>query len=55
MALLAKGLSVRQCAAQLDLAPSTIDNHKSRMMRKLGVHKVAEVVRLAISEGMLCD
>jgi two-component system response regulator NreC len=55
MALLAKGLSVRQCAAQLDLAPSTIDNHKSRMMRKLGVHKVTEVVRLAISEGMLCD
>jgi DNA-binding NarL/FixJ family response regulator len=51
--LLAQGRSVGECAKLLGLARSTIDNHKSRLMRKLGVHKAAELGRRAITDGLL--
>jgi len=50
--LLARGYSVRDCAEQLQLAESTIDNHKSRLMKKLQVHKAAELTQLAIRDGL---
>ncbi len=53
MKLLACGRSVRDCAEQLKLAESTIDNHKSRLMKKLQVHKAAELTRLAIRDGLI--
>lgn len=53
MKLLARGRSVRDCAEQLQLAESTIDNHKSRLMKKLQVHKAAELTRLAIRDGLI--
>ena len=51
--LLARGLSVREAAAQLKASVSTVDNHKSRMMRKLGIHKVVDLATMAIREGLL--
>lgn len=51
--LLAQGLSVREIADRLDTATSTVDNHKSRIMRKLGVHKVVELATMAVREGLL--
>lgn len=53
MKLLADGYSVRRCAETLDLAESTIDNHKSRLMKKLDVHKTVELTHLAIREGLI--
>jgi two-component system secretion response regulator SsrB len=53
MRLLAQGLSVRECAATLKLATSTIDNHKARLMKKLGIHKASELTRAAIREGLV--
>jgi len=50
---LSEGLTVKQSARQLGLSASTVDNHKSRLMRKLKVHKVVDLVRLAIAEGVL--
>ncbi len=50
---LAQGLSVRQSAEKLSLSQSTVDNHKSRLMRKLNVHKSADLTRLAIREGLV--
>ena len=50
---LARGLTVRQCAERMQLAQSTVDNHKSRLMKKLGVHKGVELAVLAIREGLL--
>jgi DNA-binding NarL/FixJ family response regulator len=55
LVLLAQGLSVKGCAEQLRIRPSTADNHKSRLMRKLGVHKVVDLVHLAIREGLLAE
>jgi DNA-binding NarL/FixJ family response regulator len=51
--LLAQGCTVAECAELLGLARSTIDNHKSRLMRKLGVHKAADLTRRAIRDGVV--
>jgi len=53
MALLARGCSVRDCAKKLRLAESTIDNHKARLMKKLEIHKAAELTHLAIRDGLM--
>ena len=50
---LARGLSVREVAELLERSPSTIDNHKARLMKKLGLHRIAELTRLAIREGII--
>ena len=34
-------------------SPSAVDNHKTRMMKKLGVHKTADLVRPAVSEAVV--
>jgi DNA-binding NarL/FixJ family response regulator len=53
MRLLAQGKSVRECATTLKLATSTIDNHKARLMKKLGIHKASELTCAAIREGLI--
>jgi DNA-binding NarL/FixJ family response regulator len=50
---LADGLTVRRCAERMNLSESTVDNHKWRLMRKLDVHSMVELVRLAVREGLL--
>jgi two-component system, NarL family, response regulator NreC len=46
--LVSLGCTVKEAAAVLKLAPSTVDNHKARAMAKLGTDKVALVTRLAL-------
>ena len=46
--LISLGCTVKEAAAVLRLAPSTVDNHKSRAMKKLGTDKLALVTRLAL-------
>ncbi len=50
---LANGLTVKQCAEKMQLSANTVDNHKSRLMKKLGVHRSVDLARLAIREGLL--
>ncbi len=50
--LVSLGCSVKEIAAILDVAPSTADNHKARLMAKLGTDKAALVTRLAIEYGV---
>lgn len=50
---LARGLSVKQCAARMELASNTVDNHKSRLMKKLDVHKSVDLATLALREGLV--
>jgi FixJ family two-component response regulator len=47
--LLSQGLANKQIAFALDLGEKTIETHRSKLMRKLGVRSVAELVRLAIA------
>jgi len=51
--LVAQGHSVRQCAEILSRSESTIDNHKARIMKKLGMHRAVELTRFAIREGLV--
>jgi DNA-binding NarL/FixJ family response regulator len=51
--LIALGRSVRDCAQILALAQSTVDNHKSRLMKKLGLRKSQDLTRFAIREGLI--
>jgi len=53
LAHLVDGMTVKRCAIRMDLAESTVDNHKARLMRKLNVHSIVELVRLANREGIL--
>jgi DNA-binding NarL/FixJ family response regulator len=50
---LAQGSSVKQCAKALGIGASTVGNHKSRLMKKLNVHKTVELVHLAIRAGLV--
>lgn len=51
--LLVEGATVRQCADSLGLSQSTIENHKSRLMKKMGVHKTCELTLHAIRLGFV--
>lgn len=49
MARVVAGLHNREIAAELAISPRTVEVHKARMMDKLGVGSVAELVRLSLS------
>ncbi len=51
--LVAQGYSVRETADLLGVKASTVENHKTRMMRKLHVHKSVDLTRIALQEGLL--
>jgi len=46
--LLSLGCTVKEAAKVLKLSPSTVDNHKSAAMARLGTDKLALLTRLAI-------
>lgn len=45
----ALGLHAKEIAAALGISPRTVEVHKTRIMEKLGVRNVAELVRFAIA------
>ncbi len=49
---IARGLSKKDIAAELDLSPKTVDNHSMNLMRKLDIHDRVELARYAIREGL---
>lgn len=51
--MIAEGDSNRRIAEQLGVSRRTIDTHRLRMMRKLGLRKTADIVRFAIRAGVV--
>lgn len=49
--LAARGLHAKEIAASLGISPRTVEVHKTRVMEKLGVRNVAELVRFALAAG----
>ena len=45
--LIAEGMTNAQVGAVLAIRPKTVDNHRTRLMEKLGLHSAAELVRYA--------
>ena len=50
---IARGLSNSEVADELGISPRTVDTHRTRMMRKLGTHSVAELVSFAARSGLV--
>lgn len=50
--LLAQGLTNKEIAKMLRISPKTAETHRSRLMTKLDIHSIAELVRYAIRHGV---
>lgn len=53
LTLIAEGLTSREIAQQLVISPKTVDRHRENIMAKLNLHSRAELVRYAMSRGLL--
>jgi DNA-binding NarL/FixJ family response regulator len=51
--LIAMGLSIAECGEQLGVTASTVDDHKTNIMRKLDLHKITHLARFAIRHGLV--
>jgi DNA-binding NarL/FixJ family response regulator len=50
---IAEGQSTKEIASLLDISTRTVETHRANLMRKLEVRSVAQLVRLAIREGLV--
>jgi len=53
MRLLAEGLSSKEVASKLFISPKTVENHRSNIMKKLGLHSTIELIRYAAKLGLI--
>jgi DNA-binding NarL/FixJ family response regulator len=50
--LLAEGLTSPQIGKRLHIATSTVESHRRSIVRRLGIHSVADLTKYAIREGL---
>ena len=53
LCLIADGYTSKEIARNLRIAPSTVEVHRRNIMRKVGLHKVADLTRYAIRHQMV--
>ena len=53
LTLIARGLSTKEIASQLEIGARTVETHRANLMRKLGVKSVALLTQVAIKEGIV--
>ena len=51
--LLADGFSSKEIGAQLNVSAKTVDTHKMRIMKKLNLHTLADLIKFAIRENLV--
>ena len=51
--LLAEGRSNKEVATQLNLSPSTVETHRTRIMQKLDLHSSADIVLYAVRKKII--
>lgn len=51
--LIAEGRLSKEIAHIVGISVKTVDFHRGRIMEKLGVHSIAELVRVAVEEGLI--
>lgn len=51
--MVAEGKTTQKIATALGVTPTTVDSHRARIMRKLGIHGTAGLVRYAIRRGFV--
>ena len=53
LAWLARGLSSKQVAGELDISVRTVETHRANLMHKLGAKSMAVLIQAAIREGII--
>ncbi|MCD6307057.1 MAG: response regulator transcription factor [Deltaproteobacteria bacterium] len=53
MRLLAEGLSRKEIAQRLFISPKTVENHRTNIMNKLGLHGTMDLIRYAARLGLI--
>lgn len=53
LAMIADGKSNKEIASRLGIGVRTIETHRERIMRKLGIHSIAGLTRFAIMSGVI--
>lgn len=53
MGMVAEGLSTDEISERLFISPKTVENHRSRIMRKLDLHSTLEIARYAAKLGII--
>jgi DNA-binding NarL/FixJ family response regulator len=53
LALLAEGQALKSISERLFISPKTVENHRTSIMRKLGVHSTFELIRYAAKVGII--
>ncbi|MEO0660628.1 MAG: LuxR C-terminal-related transcriptional regulator, partial [Planctomycetota bacterium] len=48
IALIVDGKIAKEIAQQLDISRKTVEYHKYKVMRALGIHSTAELIRFAV-------
>ena len=51
--LIAEGQSNKEIANKLGIGVRTIETHRERIMRRLGIHSVAGLTKYAIANGLI--
>jgi DNA-binding NarL/FixJ family response regulator len=51
--LIVEGCTNARIADRLYISPKTVDNHRTRLMSKLGLHSAAELLRYAARHGLI--
>jgi DNA-binding CsgD family transcriptional regulator len=51
--LIAEGKTNKEIATLLNLSIYTVDGHRARIMDKLNLHSVGELVRFAVRNGLV--
>jgi DNA-binding NarL/FixJ family response regulator len=53
--MIANGQSNKRIALTINRSIKTVEKHRANLMRKLGLHNVADVTRFAVSSGLLTE
>lgn len=51
--LIAEGKNTKQIAGELGLSVKTVETHRAELMRRLGIHEVAGLVKYAVRTGLV--
>ncbi len=55
LSLLAEGSTSKEVAQRLGLSTKTVENHRARILEKLGVANTAAAIGLAFQQGLISD